>query len=169
MKRTNNVYSLIIIGAGEYGQLVKELAELQGYEKIAFLDDNSELAIGKTADYQKYTKEYTDFIVAIGNPTVRRRVVEMMEPYFTLATIIHPTAVISKSAQIEKGCVIEAHTVVNTGAKVGKACLINAGSVINHNSRVSDYCQVDCNAVIAADTIVLEYTKVTSCSVWNEK
>ena len=169
MKRANNVCSLIIIGAGEYGQLVKELAELQGYEKIDFLDDNSELAIGKTEEFQKFIDTYTDFIVAIGNPTVRKRVVEMMESCFKLATIIHQTAVISKSAQIEKGCVIEAHTVINAGAEVGKACLINAGSVINHNSMVNDYCQVDCNAVIAADAVVPEYTKVTSCSVWNEK
>lgn len=166
MENNNTVRSLLIIGAGEFGQLVKELAELQGYEKIAFLDDNSGLAIGKTADYQKFTKEYSHFIVAIGNPVVRRNVVEMLEPCFTLATIMHPTAVISPSAQIEKGCVIEAHTVINTGTKVGKACLINAGSVVNHNSIVSDYCQVDCNAVVAADAIVPEYTKVTSCSVW---
>lgn len=161
--------SLLIVGAGEFGQLVKELAELQNYEKINFLDDNSELAIGKTSDCVKFKEEYTDFIVAIGNPVVRRSVIEQMELHFHLATIIHPTAVVSPTAQIEKGCVIEAHTVINTGAKVGKACLINAGAVVNHNSRVSDFCQVDCNAVIAADATVLENTKVISCSVWTEK
>lgn len=39
--------SLLIIGAREFGHLVKELAELQSYEKIDFLDDDSEIAVGK--------------------------------------------------------------------------------------------------------------------------
>lgn len=57
--------SLFIVGSGEFGQLVKELAETLGYQKIGFLDDNSEIAVGKTADYQKFTEEYQNFIVAI--------------------------------------------------------------------------------------------------------
>lgn len=31
--------SLLIVGAGGYGQLVKEIAELNDYEKIDYLDD----------------------------------------------------------------------------------------------------------------------------------
>ena len=32
--------SLLIIGAGGHGKVVKEVAEAVGYDKIAFLDDN---------------------------------------------------------------------------------------------------------------------------------
>ena len=40
--------NLLILGAGQYGQVAKEIAEETGYfDKIAFLDDNSEQAIGK--------------------------------------------------------------------------------------------------------------------------
>lgn len=35
---------------GQYGRLVKELAEDCGYEKIDFLDDNRQLAIGKLSE-----------------------------------------------------------------------------------------------------------------------
>ena len=161
--------NLLIVGAGEYGQLVKEIAELLGYEKIDFLDDHAKEAIGKTFDYQMFKDLYTEFIVAIGNPIVRRKVVEQMEKDFLLATIVHPTAVISKTAKIKRGCVIEANAVINTATEIGKACLINAGAVVNHNSRVRDYCQVDCNAVVAADAIVRDNTKIQSCTVWKEK
>ena len=37
--------TLIIVGAGEFGMLVKEIAELLGYEKIDFLDDNAAFPI----------------------------------------------------------------------------------------------------------------------------
>lgn len=161
--------SLLIVGAGEFGQLVKELAETLGYEKIDFLDDYSKLAVGKVEEYQKFEGIYQEFIVAIGNPSMRRMFVKKLETSFGLSTLIHPTAVISKSAKIAAGCVIEANAVVNTGAAVGKACFINAGSVVNHNSKVNDYCQIDCNAVVAADAVVSENTKVISCTVWCEK
>lgn len=161
--------SLLIVGAGQFGQLVKEIAELSGYEKIDFLDDNSQIAIGKMSNYQKFIGEYTEFTVAIGNPLIRRNVVEQMEESFSLATIIHPSASISRSAKLKRGCVIEANSVVNSAAEIGKACLINAGSVVNHNSIVSDYCQIDCNAVVAAGVNVPENTKVHSCTVWVEK
>lgn len=169
MEVEGKMNSLLIVGAGEYGHLVKEIAELLGYQKVDFLDDNSQVAIGKMADYQKFIGEYREFIVAIGNPLVRRRVVEQMENNFSLATIIHPTAFISKSAMLKSGCVIEANSVINTAVEMGKACLINAGAVVNHNSIVADYCQIDCNAVVAADTKVPENTKIHSCTVWKAK
>ena len=161
--------TLLIVGAGEYGQLVKELAETLGYKKIDFLDDNSELAIGKVEEYQQFAPDYENFIVAIGNPNVRRQIIEKLQHSFALCTLIHPTAVVSKTAIIGEGCVIEANAVVNTAAYIGKACLVNAGSVVNHNSRICDYCQIDCNAVVASDAVVPENTKVSSCIVWNEK
>lgn len=169
MEVEGNMKSLLIVGAGQYGQLVKEIAELLGYEKIDFLDDNSQFAIGKMSDYQKFMGEYEEFIVAIGNPLVRRTVVEQMEKFFLLTTIIHPTASISRSAKLKRGCVIEANSVINTAVEIGKACFINAGAVVNHNSRIGDYCQIDCNAVVAAGTCVPENTKIHSCTVWKEK
>ena len=161
--------SLLVIGAGEFGQLVKELAENLGYKKISFLDDSSSLAIGKVSEYKRFTDVYDNFIVAIGNPIVRRQVVEMLQDSYSLCTLIHPRAMVSKSAHIAEGCIIEANAVVNTGARIDKSSLINAGSVINHNSIVSEYCQIDCNAVVAADAVVPSKTKVASCTVWKDK
>lgn len=43
---------LLIIGAGGYGHLVKEIAVLNGYEIVDFLDDNSPLAIGKVNELE---------------------------------------------------------------------------------------------------------------------
>lgn len=160
--------TIFIIGAGEYGQLVKELAEDCGYEKIDFLDDNSPLAIGTVSEAEKWSGTYKEFIVAIGNPAIREKIIEALEGTFELATLIHPSAYISKSAVIAKGCIIEPRVVVQTAAKLGKACIVNAGAVINHNSTVMDYSQVDCNAVVGARACVPKGTKVMSGMVWTE-
>lgn len=97
--------SLLIIGAGQYGHLVKELAEDYGYEKIAFSDDNSLVAIGKVSEAERFREEYVDVVVAIGNPAIREKLVCELEPMFRLATLIHPTAFVPKGMKVMSGTV----------------------------------------------------------------
>lgn len=160
---------LLVVGAGEYGQLVRELALDCGYQKVEFLDDNSSKAIGRVCDYKNFSDEYSEFIVAIGNPDIRKKVVSDMENDLTLVSLIHPRAYISGTAKIGTGSIVEACSVINTGAVLGKCSIINAGAVVNHNSVVGEYSQIDCNAVVAARAEVPEGTKVLSCTVWNKK
>lgn len=65
---------LIIIGGGGHGNVVSEIAELNGYKIINFLDDaDIPKAIGKVADFEKYIND-SDFIVAIGNNQARFKI-----------------------------------------------------------------------------------------------
>ena len=143
---------LVIIGAGEYGKLVKELAS-DTYEEILFLDDYSPIAVAKCEQYINY-KEYS-FIVAIGNPEVRSYWInKLSEECFKIATIISSRAYIAQSATIEEGSIIEAMAVVNSNAVVHRGCIINAGAIINHNAVVNEFSQVDCGAVVASGAVV---------------
>lgn len=159
--------SLLIIGYGQYGHLVEELAKECGYEKIGALDDNSTEAMDKTQEVEKYKNQYSDFVVAIGNPALRKKFTENLKETMKQATLIHPTAYISPSAIIEPGCIIEPQVVVLTQAVVRQACIINAGAVINHDSTVGEYSQVGCNAVVAARAQVPAQTKVMHCQCYN--
>ena len=143
----------MIFGAGEYGQLVKEIAKNK-YPVIDFLDDNSKDAIGKINDMAKYRVDY-DAIVAIGNPEKRKEIYDKLESLgFYISTIVSDKAYLSPSAEIEPGCVIEPMVVVNTGAKIKRGTFINAGAVVNHNAVVNEFCQIDCNAVVGAEAEV---------------
>ena len=52
--------NLLILGAGQYGLVAREIAlSMRCFEKIDFLDDKSELAIGRLEDYEKYTAGYS--------------------------------------------------------------------------------------------------------------
>ena len=68
---------LLIVGAGGYGLLVREMAEAQGY-KVDFLDDNSPLAVGKVENLEKIEGEYDGSIVAIGNPEIKQKILRRM-------------------------------------------------------------------------------------------
>ena len=146
---------LLILGAGEYGQLVKELAQNK-YATIDFLDDNLSVAIGKFGEYKKFVGEY-EAIVAIGNNEARLAWIEkLVEVGFVIPTLISPQAFVSPSAKIEMGCIIEPMAVINTNGKVEKGTIVSAGAVVNHNAVVKQGCHIDCNAVVGADAIVPE-------------
>lgn len=166
--------NLLILGAGEYGQLVKELARNK-YTIIDYLDDKSNAAIGKLDDYKKYVDKY-EAIVAIGNNKIRLAWIEKLEEAgFVIPTLISQQSFVSLSAQIEKGCIVEPMVVVNANAKIEKGSIISSGAVINHNAMVKQGCHIDCNAVVGADAIVPEkthlnygqvITKVTKPNNW---
>lgn len=157
---------LLIIGAGGYGRLVREIAELNGYDSIDFLDDNSELAVAKVDELDFIQKQYDGAIVAIGNPEVREKIYKRIAKP---VSVVHPSAFISKSAVVGNGCVIEANAVINSETIVKNGTFICSGAVVNHNSVVNEFCQIDCNAVVAAGANVPAGTKLFSCTVWNIK
>lgn len=158
--------SLLIVGAGEFGHLVSELARNLGYEKIGFLDDKNPDALGKIADFLNFSEEFEEFFISIGNSKIRELLFTKFSKTFQTATLISPLAYVSPSAVVKAGCIVEPMAVINTGAIVGHACIINAGAVVNHNASVGDYCQINCNAVVSADHSVPPGGKVDEGCVW---
>ena len=102
--------NLLILGAGQHGQVVKEIAEsMNFFDKIDYLDDNSNHAIGKFNDYEKYKDKYNYAFVAIGNTKLRMEWIEKLENAgYILKNIIHKTAIVSNSTKLENGIVVEA-------------------------------------------------------------
>ena len=151
--------NLLIIGAGQYGMVAKEIAIELGYKDVAFLDDNSSLAIGKISDVDKFDG---DVIIAIGNSYVRETQINHLLSFNRLVTLISPHAYVSPSAKINSGCIIEPMAVVHTGAKIGNGCIISAGAVVNHGCVLEDFCHIDCNATVMKSAVVPKGTKIES-------
>lgn len=156
--------NLLILGAGQYGRVARETADTMGcFERIDFLDDNSPLAIGRLADYERFAQSYGSAFVAMGNPQLRIQWLNKLDTAgFELPVLIHSKAYVSPSAVIGPGSIVEPMAVVNTEAVIEKGGLICAGCVVNHNARVMAGCQIDCGVAIASNAIVPEGTKVQS-------
>lgn len=167
MKKKN----LLILGAGQYGRVARETAEAMGcFERIAFLDDNSLLAIGKLSDYECFAQSYGSAFVAMGNPQLRMQWLNKLEQTgYELPVLIHPKAFVSPSAVIGLGSIVEPMAVVNSEAVIEKGGLICAGCVVNHNAHIMPVCQIDCNAVVASNGLVPEGTKVMSGTVFHKE
>lgn len=142
---------LLIIGASGHGKVVADIARLNGYQEIAFLDDNPEVkhcgqysVIGISDDVGDVDG---DVIVAIGNAKVRHRIQRNINSE-RIVTLIHPSAVVSDS-QIGRGTVVMAGAVINPGAVIGEGCVINTSSSVDHDCRIGDYVHIAVGAHIA--------------------
>lgn len=172
------IQNLLIIGAGIYGLVAKEIAESMGcFLRIDFVDDSAKeapdgtLVIGTTQDLAELSKRYANVVVAVGNPEVRQKLIRFIEEetLLRLVTLVSPKAYVSPSAQIGKGCIVEPMAVVHTGSVIGNGCLICAGAVVNHAAMCGDCVQVDCNATVAGNTVVPSGMKIASGTVYEKK
>lgn len=147
---------LIIIGASGHGEVCADIAKLNGYEMICFLDDDEtirycgEYAVtGRTSDIKKYS-DSSDFFVAVGNSKIRQCITEKIRKYHgSDITLIHPAAVIANNVGIGSGTAVMAGAVINPGAKIGEGCIINTCSSVDHDCLVDDYCHISVGAHLA--------------------
>lgn len=153
---------LLILGAGQYGNVAKEIAESTGkYDNIAFLDDRSPIAIGSINDIDKFTSELDDAVVAIGNSQMRLDLIKkLINSGYKVPALIHPHAYVSPTAKIGSGCFVEPMAVMHTEALIGIGTIVSAGAIVNHNSVIGDGCHIDCGSVIGARVRIDNNTKV---------
>lgn len=154
---------ITIIGASGHGKVIADIARLNGYDDISFIDDNTELVscgryrvVGTTDCINKLDG---DFIVGIGNPTVRKMFMEKLgENGKKVVTLIHPQAVIGEDVLIGTGSVIMANAVVNPGTKIGNGVIINTCSSVDHDCEISDYVHIAVGAHICGTVSIGELT-----------
>jgi len=152
---------LLILGAGQYGKVAKEIAEAMGmFDRIAFLDDNSSAAIGRLSDFDRYTIDFDSAVVAIGSAETRLKLIEQfVAAGYDVPALIHPRAYVAPSAEIGRGSFIEPMVVIHTDVMVGMGCIISAGTIINHNAVVGEGCHLNCGTIIGARANVPSCTK----------
>lgn len=144
---------LIIIGASGHAEVLADIAINSGYTIAGFLDDNERVTeilgykvLGKVADCLNY-KNDCDFIIGIGNNTVRKRIAEEYSE-LNFVTLIHPTASIGLSVTIDEGTVVMPMAVINSCSKVGKHSIINSGAIVEHDCQVGDFCLIAPHATL---------------------
>lgn len=162
---------LVIIGAGGHGKVVADIAKLNNYTSISFLDDAPGAAecggypvAGQVKDAARYSD--CEFAVAIGNAAVRREKQELVASLgIRAAVLIHPAAVIAEDSVIGEGTVVMAGAVINPGAVVGKGCIVNTCASVDHDCVLADYVHIAVGAHLAGNVAVGEGTWIGAGAV----
>lgn len=93
----------------------------------------------------------TRLVIAVGNLTQRRKVFDESRRYgYTLASLIHPSCVISPYAEIGEGAIINPFTSIRIGAKLGNLFLSEGHSRIGYENHLGDNVIVATNVMLNA-------------------
>ncbi len=128
---------LYIVGAGGHAKVVYECAIAQGQEVAGFFDDNNSLHGHKLFNLEirpiDKIPQGALVVLAIGANEIRAKLRNRFQRF---ATIIHPRAFVSPSAEILKGSVVFAGATIQARAHIGEHCIINTNSSIDHDCEI---------------------------------
>jgi sugar O-acyltransferase (sialic acid O-acetyltransferase NeuD family) len=143
---------LIIVGAGGFGRELLSWAadccDAGDLPAVAgFIDDDAAVLrgydipvdfLGSVSDFQPGAGDQV--LLAIGNPKAKQRVAaQLADRGARFATMIHPTAVVSRSARLGEGVILCPLSLVSANARVGRLVTVNVMSSIGHDVMVGDY------------------------------
>ena len=158
---------LILMGTGGHGAVVADSAVSAGFVLVGVLDEiRPKVAeappfggvpwLGDPEEPQASFSELLDrgsrVHAAVGDSRLRRR---WLEPRLdAAASIIHPSAIVSPSAEIGVGCFIGPRAVVNARARVGVGAIVNSGAIVEHDVHVGSFAHLAPASVLLGETRV---------------
>lgn len=160
------------LGIGHNTPVFIDIAEQCGYEVIGLYHYNAERTnevdhgykiIGSFDDlFESKDLSNMNFVLTMGNNDIRADLTnKILKLGGYIPSLIHPTAVISKFAQISPlGVYISAYTHVQADTKIGEGTIILSGVNISHTNTIGKYCFIAGGATIGAYTNILDFVFV---------
>lgn len=163
-----------IIGAGGFAREIKSYLGIDDIKM--FVDDfywkknNQNILPISEFDFNSYT-----VVVAIGNPTERKKMVDSLPKNTEYFTFIHPTSIITGSdVIIGKGTIICPNTILTTNINLGEHCHLNLSTTIGHDCVIGNYfttapgakisgnCTIGDLVYLGTNTSIREKIKITN-------
>lgn len=151
-------------GAGvEVYDLVKRNSGIRNkYSKIYFIDDfigEQDYYDTKTMPFVSCPKyigdEDAEFVIAVGEPAARKLLYDRVKQAgYSLATLIDETAVVSDTAEISEGCIINAYAIVSSEVVIKENCMVMFQSIIGHHAVIGNNCVICPKATVGGHSTV---------------
>jgi sugar O-acyltransferase (sialic acid O-acetyltransferase NeuD family) len=167
---------VIVAGARKFAAEVADVAVDSGLEIVAMIegfdparaDPNAEIPI-IWVEEQAGFEPRLPVIVGLGGLQRRGPQIELIERLQSegrrLKTVRHPSAVVSRSSQVDDGCVIFPHVVIGAGSWIGEGTVINRGALVGHHTRIGRHCFLGPGANVAGMIRIGDYATIALAGV----
>jgi sugar O-acyltransferase (sialic acid O-acetyltransferase NeuD family) len=145
---------IYLIGAGGHARVIADTLLDSGRPPAAFLDDapkHNRIFDIPVIQGLEVPEPTASVIIAVGDNSVRA---SLAARYSSFAIAIHPSAQVSRHAEIGPGTVIMAGAVINAGARVGAHCIINTRASVDHDCLIDDFAHVAPGATLGGNVQV---------------
>ncbi len=151
---------ILIVGGGGHALVVADAALVAGMPVTGFLDDRPDARLthrlqrvgGFSLLQQRELGQQHPMILGLGDLSMRRELISRLEA--RLATVIHPTAIVSETATIGAGVYIGPGAIVHVSARIDDHAIINSGAIVEHDCIVGVNSHVAPNATLGGDVTI---------------
>jgi sugar O-acyltransferase (sialic acid O-acetyltransferase NeuD family) len=146
---------LVVYGSGGHGKVVCDILMAAGEQVRGFIDDERApgtlvLGLPILGPLAWLVANPARVALGVGDNAARARVAEScIEAGSTLASAIHPRAVVAASARVGAGAAVMALAVINPDAVVMQGAIVNTAAIVEHDCTVGEFAHVSPNACLA--------------------
>jgi sugar O-acyltransferase (sialic acid O-acetyltransferase NeuD family) len=169
---------VVVIGASGFGREALDVVEAMGaagspIEVLGVVDDgpsavNLERLVARGVAHLGTVGEWlvgdaggARYVLGIGDPAVRRRLVELLDQAGAAAfTAVHPSATLGALATLGEGVMVCAGATISTNVRLGRHVHVNPNATIGHDAVLGDFVSVNPAAVISGEVVIGEGTLV---------
>lgn len=190
---SNNNYPFIVWGSGGTAKKISDIIEANAGKIIAIFDRDPHVKSvleGVPIYYgEKGLKDWLSHpccespcnaLVGAGSASGSERIeiLNLLSRYhFLTPSVVHPTAFISRSARMLRGCEVFTNAIVDAHSALGEACIINDGARVGHDCVVGNGVHIapggillgraviSDNVLIGANAVVMPGVKVGKNSI----
>lgn len=95
------------------------------------------------------------YVLGIGSPEVRRRLVGRMEEARATSYIaVHPSAIFGSRVEVGEGAVVCAGATISTNVRLGRHVHVNPNATIGHDAVLGEFVSVNPGAVVSGEVTV---------------
>ena len=151
----------IIVGSGGHARsLLDTIGNIDGAELYVLSHPDVPTNFGATLISESIAIQNQgdfSFVLGIGKRSIRNRLIAELLSVISIGRfppIIHPTAYVSKSAQVGFGSQILGQAYIGPNAVIGNFALVNTRAVIEHDAEVGDQSVMSPGVIVAGSTVI---------------
>lgn len=166
--------ALIIFGGGGHGKMLIDLVRAMGtYRIVGVIDDRLPAGsdvlgapvLGGASDLEAWhsrgVRLAANAVGGIGNVAVRLKIFDILtNAGFSFPALVHPSAVIERSASLEAGVQVLAQAYVGSAARVGFGTVLNAGAIVSHDCVLGKVVNLSPGATLAGNVQVEDHVQI---------
>lgn len=151
---------ILVYGCGVFGQVVKNLVGCCGFEFAGFIDDckkGSEVVGSYMVASSRYPASEYSVAIAVGYKDLGNRYgiyQKVKSDNYRVATLVHPQAMVDRSARIGEGVIVMAGAVVDYNAEIKDLVVLWNGVVVSHESVIGENTFLSPNCTVCGCSIV---------------
>jgi sugar O-acyltransferase (sialic acid O-acetyltransferase NeuD family) len=152
--------AILLIGAGRFAEELSDIADAAGRSVVGWIEGLDPARASKEHEPRIWWVDDVEAelpgvpaVPAIGS-VARRELVQRVARTRPLVTLVHPAAVVARTAELSPGAVLFAGTIVGARSRIGFGTIVNRAATIGHHTEIGMHSFIGPGASIAGGVTI---------------